>query len=937
MAFNPKKLLGKFFKYIGISIITLLALMFLLPYLFPNFVSNKIKQWANSSIEAELNFSKARLSFFNHFPSLTLTLYDVNLKGSAPFKQDTLVNAKEVALGVNLASIFGKTLKIDEIYFTKGKMNVLVNDKGIPNYNVYVAKPSATNNANDTSSTALKLERIQIEECELVYNDQSIPMVITAKQLDYVGKGDLSKAIFDLSSNIKMQSFSISYAKQQFLENKDLEATLVTQINTNSLAFIFEKNDLQINQLPVEFKGKFDFLKDGYSMDFSLKTKSTEFKNLFTALPPSAVTWVDKTTVKGDITMNAALKGDYLASKKIAPDVSFSMNINKGSIMAKNMKEPVENIYLNFHFNLPQLNMEAMTVKIDSLHASMGKDEIIAVLETKGMAHPFINGNINAHADIEKWNKTINIDSTIDLKGLFVMNGKFSGSYNPQAKQFPIANVSLHLKDGFVQTSYYPSPISNIQIDVDVFNTKGTTEDLKVNIKPISLHFEGEPFMLKSDLKNFNNLSYNISSKGILNIGKIYQLFAVKGYNVKGLIEADFNLQGTQADAMAGRYGKLHNKGTLKLMNIKMTSTSFPKPFLIESGAFHFKDDKLMADKVNMNYGSTTAFLNGYINNIINYALKDNAALKGNLTLNTQHLFVDELMAFAPDSTAKKSTVTTATGVVVIPSNLDLQFHANANIISYNGLDLKNWQSATSVQNGQLNISKAAFTLIDAPVNMTATYASINEHKAKFDYHITANEFDIKKAYNEIKLFRDITTAAGKAEGIVSLDYQLSGLLNDSMYPIFPTLKGGGVLSLKKVKVKGLKMFSAISKETGVNKVNNPDLSKVDIKTKIANNIITIERFKLRVFGFRPRFEGQASFDGRLNLKARLGLPPFGIFGIPLSITGTQEKPIVKLRRGRKSDELKEIKPDEDSDEEDKKEAAEAASKEEAEKKKEQS
>ncbi len=934
MAFNPKKIFVKFFKYTGITIISLLALMFLLPYLFPTFVSNKIKQWANSSIEAELNFSKARLSFFNHFPSLTLTLYDVNLKGSAPFQQDTLVNAKEVALGVNLASIFGKTLKIDEIYFTKGKMNILVNEKGLPNYNVYVAKPSATSKSNDSSSAALKLERIQIEQCELVYNDRSIPMLMTAKQLDYVGKGDLSKAIFDLSSNIRMQSFSISYDRQQYLENKNLDAKLVTQINTNSLALIFEKNDLQINQLPVEFKGKFDFLKDGYSMDFSLKTKPTEFRNLFTALPPVAVTWVDKTTVKGDISMDAALKGDYIASKKIAPDLSFNMSINKGSIMAKNMKEPVDNIFLNFHFNLPQLNMEAMTVKVDSLHASMGKDEISAVLETRGTAHPFINGSINAHADVEKWNRTMNIDSTIDLKGLFVMNGRFNGTYNPQAKQFPVTNVGLQLKDGFVKTGYYPSAISSIQIDADVFNTKGTTEDLKINIKPISLNFEGQPFTLKSDLKNFDNLSYNISSKGILNIGKIYQLFAVKGYNVKGLIETDFNLQGTQADAMAGRYDKLHNKGTLKLMNIKLSSTSFPKPFLIGSGAFHFKDDKLMADKISMNYGSTTAILNGYINNIINYALKDNAILKGHLNLSTPHLFVDELMAFASDSIVKKSTAAPATGVVVIPTNLDLQFNANASIISYNGLELKNCLSTAVVQNGRLNISKAAFTLIDAPVNMTATYASINERKARFDYHITANEFDIKKAYNEIKLFREMATAAGKAQGTVSLDYQLSGMLNEDMYPIFPTLKGGGVLSLKKIKVKGLKLFSAISKETGKDKINDPDLSKVDIKTRIANNIITIERFKLRVAGFRPRFEGQASFDGRLNLKARLGLPPFGILGIPLSITGTQEKPIVRLRRGKQSDDLKETKPDEDSDEEDKKEAAEAATKEAVEKKK---
>lgn len=921
-----RKIVVKTLKYTGISIVAILALMFLLPYLFPSYVSDKIKQWANQSIEAELNFSKARLSFFNHFPSLTLTLYDVSLKGSAPFRQDTLVAGKEIALGVNLASIFGKTLHIDEIYLTKSKLHILVDEQGRPNYNIYAPKQTAAKEkTTDTSSTALKLERIQIDECELVYDDRSIPIKINAGKLDYLGKGDLSKAIFDLASRIKMEGFSLSYGGRSYLENKSLDAKLVTQINTSSLALIFQENNLKINQLPVQFKGSFDFLKDGYRMDFSLVSPATEFKNLFTALPPAAVTWLDKTTVKGEVAMAAELKGDYIASKNMAPDLSFSMNVKNGSVAAKSMTEPVQDILINFHFAMPQLNMEQMAVKIDTLHAKMGADEISAAIEEKGMSKPFVNGNINAHLDLGKWYQTLSLDSTMLIKGLFAVKGNFNGTYDMKAKQFPVSNVSMELKNGYIKTGYYPVPVTDLHVSADVFNTKGTTGDLRVNIKPVTLKFDGQDFTLTSKLENFDNLSYNIRSKGVLDLGKLYRLFAVDGYDLKGKIITDLSLEGTQADAMAKRYNKLHNKGTLVLQEIRLRSNSFPKPFLVRSGAFHIKDDKLVADKLLMRYGNTNVTLNGYVNNIINYALQDGAVLQGKWNMYTPYLYVDELMAFASaDSVAPVQKKTPpASGVVMIPANLDMQFNVNAGRISYNGLRLDNCESVTTVQNGKLTISKAAFRLIDVPVNMTASYASINEKRAAFDYHIKADEFDIQKAYKEIKLFREMATAAGKASGTVALDYQLSGMLNDNMYPIFSSLKGGGVLSLKKIKVYGLKLFSAISNTTGRDKINNPDLSKVDIKTKIARNIITIERFKLRVAGFRPRFEGQVSFDGRLNLQARLGLPPFGIFGIPLSVTGTQEKPVVKIRRGRASDQLKET--DEDADDDDKKEAADAA------------
>ncbi len=102
----PTRILLRVLKITGISLGSLLLLLFLLPYVFPGFVSGKIRQWARHSVKAELHFSAARLSFFRHFPALTLTLYDVKLNGSAPFEKETLITADEIALGVDLRSNF---------------------------------------------------------------------------------------------------------------------------------------------------------------------------------------------------------------------------------------------------------------------------------------------------------------------------------------------------------------------------------------------------------------------------------------------------------------------------------------------------------------------------------------------------------------------------------------------------------------------------------------------------------------------------------------------------------------------------------------------------------------------------------------------------------------------------------------------------------------
>jgi AsmA protein len=208
------------------------------------------------------------------------------------------------------------------------------------------------------------------------------------------------------------------------------------------------------------------------------------------------------------------------------------------------------------------------------------------------------------------------------------------------------------------------------------------------------------------------------------------------------------------------------------------------------------------------------------------------------------------------------------------------------------------------INNGKLIMKNNSFDVIGCNVKMDVAYASESTNKAAFDFKILAKDFDVKRAYKEVKLFREMASAAESAEGIISLDYKVAGKLDGNMQPIYPSLIGGGTLSVKDVKMKGFKMFGAVSRKTGREAIKNPDLSKVDINTTIKNNIITIERFKFKVAGFRPRIEGQTSFDGLLNIKMRLGLPPLGIIGIPMKITGTKDNPKVSL--GRQSEDLKE-------------------------------
>ena len=905
-----KSVLIKATKYVGISLVSILALMFVSPILFSDKLKEEIKKTANKKLAGELNYSDVDVSFFKHFPSLTITLNDFKINGSVPFQKEHLINAKEVSFGINVYSlIFGKSIKIDEIYLYNAAINIKVNKEGLANYNVYIAEKEVEK--KDEESAAIKLDHIEIINSQMTYDDQSTEVHFDAFGFNYLGKGDLSEDIFDLYSKAKIDKLNVLYAKEQYLMNKKVDADLITKINVNSLSFVFEQNDLMINQLPVDFKGKFDFLKDGYNMDFIVKSTDSELKDLFTAFPPKYIAWLTKTELKGKTDLLLTLKGKYIESKAIAPNLNLDLKIKDGFVNYDKSAFPVSNLNLDLSTSLPSLNPELLIVNTKSISLNINQDYLKGKLFVKGMNTPEIDAVFNSKIDLEKLNKALGIPD-FELKGMLVGAGNAKGKYDSKNKIFPITNANINLKSGYIKTKYYPNPITNINILTTINNRKGTFSDLKVSLKPAEFTFEGKPVFVEAYLDNFDDLTYDIKAKGTLDISKIYKVFSQKGLDVDGFVKADLALKGKQSDAEKGNYSKLHNKGTLELRNILITSEYLPKKFLIKEGVFKINQDKMSFNNFLAAYGQSDFKMNGYLQNVINFATTKTGVLRGSFTLNSTYINADEFMSKTevaePNSapTQNADTNPTAqkveTGVIMIPSNLDLKFQAQAQKVNFNELTLKNAKGSMNMKKGVLTMQNTGFNLIGCDVNMNAKYQATTPKKAQFEYNIKANDFDIKKAYNEIKIFREMASAAEKAQGTISLDYKLKGRLNSNMNPVYPSLVGNGIISVKDIKLHGMKMFSTVANKTNHDKMKNPELSKVEIKSSIKNNIITLERFKFKFAGFRPRIEGTTSLDGKLNLKMRLGLPPFGIFGIPITIIGTSDNPKVKV--GKQTEDL---------------------------------
>jgi len=938
---------------ITLGIVLLLFLFLLLtPLLFTDRFGEIVKNTAQEKLKTELAFGDLDVSFFKHFPYLTISLSDFSLRSSAPFENDTLVSAREIAFGVNLRSVFKGPLLISRVFIDEGKVLIAYNEQGSGNYDVYITGDTTAQEPADTTASIadLKIENISFVRTTFIYRDPTVPVSVVARGIHYKGKSDLSDNIFSLLSKIEIDSVDITYNHIPYIKSKPVKARLSTKVNLQSLELNLEKNDLFIKDIPFSFNGKFTFRKEGYELvmklrsDFAKESFSTSLKLISTdrlwifaraRFDIDMEKWskgfgITSADLRGRLNFDLVASGTYALGQNpksnrpdtvivSVPEFSFGASVRNGYFKYRSLPEAISGINLDLNASLEGNDYRNIRVSLDQLSATLMKNRISGHARVTGVDPVKVDAGVATSINLGEIGKAIPMDS-LELSGRLDLEAKVAGTFDPGAGSFPASKVTLKLSGGSVQTRYYPHPVEQINLDARLTNNSGALSDTRGVVDPLTFNFEGNPFTIKAFFENPRNLIYDVTADGTLEIGKIYKVFAVEGVSVDGLIRTHLKLKGRQEDVLAGRYGKLENSGTLEMQHLSFGFKDLPHKFNLSSGLFRFDRDKLWFERFKGRYGSSDLTLDGHLNNVLNYFFDKKAILHGSFTLRSAFLDLDEFMAPVEPAPAKASGTDASasapvreagqpesgSGVIVVPANLDLSLQAGMDKIRFRKLDLKDFSAMVQVKNGLLALKGAKVEVVGCKAGMDLIYGSYSPDRAHFDFHVTAADFDVKRAYNEVELFRNLSTAAGKCEGIISLDYTLKGILKSGMEPVYPSLEGGGTITLKKVKVMGLKLFTAMSSNLEREKLKSPDLSKVEIKTTIKNNVITLERTKLKIAGFRLRMEGESNFDGAIRFKTRLGLPPLGIFGIPIRILGTMDQPKFKYGRGNQDEEVEE-------------------------------
>ncbi|MDB5195797.1 MAG: AsmA family protein, partial [Flaviaesturariibacter sp.] len=425
----------KLLKITGISLLLLLALLFLLPFFFKGQILSLVKSEINQNLAAHVDFKDLDLSFFRRFPRVSVKLENVSVIGQDSFAKDTLLSAPGIDVAVNLLSFFKKDREVYRVDIESPRIHALVNGNGKANWDV--AKPSGPTTATDTAGTfSLKLQRYGIHNAYVYYSDETLGAKAEVFGLDHEGKGDFTQDQFTLSTSTQSTGASFSYAGIPYLANSETSIESDIVIDTKKNKYVFDKTTLKVNKLTLTTDGSVQTLSDSsYAMDLRFKAPSTDFKELLSLIPALYKKDFDNLKTSGSASFGGFVKGVYSPSQLPAYDVIA--NVQNGSFQYPDLPATVKNINLNLHASNRDGAPDNTVLDISKAHIEMnGEPFDFHLLYKNPVSAPYVDGAAKGRIDLSQVAKFIKLEAGTKLAGMVNADAFAKGQLSAlQAKQ----------------------------------------------------------------------------------------------------------------------------------------------------------------------------------------------------------------------------------------------------------------------------------------------------------------------------------------------------------------------------------------------------------------------------------------------------------------------------------------------------------------------
>jgi len=865
----------KVLKITGISLLVLIAFAFAIPILFKGKILTIVKSSINKNVNATVDFKDLSLSLFRHFPKLSVSLENVSVIGVEEFAKDTLVSAEKIDASVNIMSVIaGSEIKVAGVYLESPRIHALVNKQGKANWDIAKPDTSGTGSADTSSSFKMQLQKYEIKNGYIYYNDESSNMSAEISGLDHEGSGDFTQDIFTLSTNTQTAAASFNYGGVPYLVNAKTDIGADIKIDNKTSKYDFKTDDILVNNLKLSADGFFQLVNDSvYNMDINFKSPSNDFKDILSMIPAVYKKDFDKIKTSGKAAFNGFVKGTYSPQQLPAYDVN--LGVTDGFFQYPDLPKPVKNIQLAIHASNVDGKPDNTVVDISKGHIEMDNEPFdFRLLFKNPETAKYIDAVAKGKIDLANISKFVKLEGNTKLAGLVNADAFAKGNLSAmqQHQGAFTAGGFLDIQNLFYSSKDFPQPIQNGSMKIQLENKGGVADNTSVNISAAHIEVGKDPVDFTLQLRNpVSSIDFAGTAKGRFTLDNIKQFTQLEpGTTVSGILNADLSFSGNKTAIDKKEYDKINTSGTAELSNVKYTAKDYPTGVTITETKLGFTPKNVTLNSFSGNYLKTNFSANGVLNNLIGYALKDQV-LDGTINVSADKMNLNDWMG---TDTVTTTANTTNAQPFLVPANLNFTINAKAGQVKYDKVDYNNIGGTLVIKDEVVRLQNVNTEALDGTIAFNGSYSTkVNKKQPDISITYDVKNLDVQKTFFAFNTFQKLMPIGQFLAGKLSSKLTMSGKLGGDMMPELKSLTGNGDLLL----IQGvLKKFQPLEKLASTLQLDQlKDISIRDIKNyfEFANGKVLVKPFTVKVQDIEMQIGGMHGLDQSLDYIIQMKVP----------------------------------------------------------------
>ncbi len=486
---------------IGIMVL-IIAVLAALPFLYKDKLLEKVKTAINRQINAKVDFAAFKLSVFSEFPRVKMKIQGLTVIGINEFVNDTVLSASSISTNISIMEMIrGEDLELKVLNIDNPKISLVVNPSGAANWDIAKTSETATATSPEIAGTSevfkMKLNDIQVNNLNLLYDDREMPMKMWVKNTNLSSTGEVAGTLTTFDMKAEAAEFIFEYDSVQYISKTRLKAETLLKVDYDKMNFAFDQGKLWINNLPLEVNGSFAMPTDSMFFDLAFRSEKSDFATILALVPADYQKYLEKATITGSAEFKGSVKGLYY--NEIYPAIDILLAASNASFKYQDLPESVQDIQVSAQIIKPEGDLNLLKVNVEKAHASIKNNPVdLRLLLSELMTDPNIDASFSGTIDFASLKQAIPVDSldiTGILKAKMQLAGRMSSIEKQEYEKFQ-SNGEATIQNFRIESNQLTKPVEISQGQIKA-NTK------QINIEKFDGKIGQSDFSLRGEVSNY--------------------------------------------------------------------------------------------------------------------------------------------------------------------------------------------------------------------------------------------------------------------------------------------------------------------------------------------------------------------------------------------------------------------------------------------------